>query len=113
MEDFTKKDQVKRPHKTILGHPKHVLHLVLSPIAIAEAFNVMCVWVAVPHQYQISKKKILGHFSIRKNTKPGGGREGGCRGRFGKSPDFLFDLFCETFPKRYNFCYIFEKHTSH
>ena len=66
---FHKKDQVKRPHKTILGHPKHVLHLVPSPIAIAEAFNVMCVWVAVPHQYQISKKKILGHFSIRKNTK--------------------------------------------
>ena len=29
------------PHRTILGHPKHVLHLVLSPNAIAKAFNVM------------------------------------------------------------------------
>ena len=29
------------PHRTILGHSKHVLHLVLSPKAIAKAFNVM------------------------------------------------------------------------
>ena len=29
------------PHRTILGHPKHVLHLVPSPNAIAKAFNVM------------------------------------------------------------------------
>ena len=29
------------PHRTILGHSKHVLHLVLSPKTIAKAFNVM------------------------------------------------------------------------
>ena len=50
MEDFTKKDQVKRPHKTILGHPKHVLHLVPSPNAIAQAFNVImqCIGPSAP-----------------------------------------------------------------
>ena len=79
---------------TILGHPKHVLHLVLSPIAIAEAINVMCVWVAVPHQYQISKKKILGHFSIRKNTKPGEGGRGGVEGGLANHQTFylIFSL---------------------
>ena len=37
------------PHRTILGHPKHVLHLVLSPNAIAKAFNVMqCIGLSAP-----------------------------------------------------------------
>ena len=36
----------------------------------------------------------MGHFFIRKNTKTWGGG----RGRFGKTPDFLPDFFCETFP---------------
>ena len=29
------------PHRTILGHPKHVLHLVPSPNAIAKAVSVL------------------------------------------------------------------------
>ena len=36
-----KKKFFQGPHRTILGHPKHVLHLVPSPNAIAKAFNVM------------------------------------------------------------------------
>ena len=36
-----------------------------------------------------SKKKIMGHFFIRKKRNRGG--EG--RGRFGKTPDFYVDLF--------------------
>ena len=32
---------ISRKNRTILGHPK-LLHLVLSPNAIAKAFNVMC-----------------------------------------------------------------------
>ena len=36
-----KKRFFQGPHSTILGHPKHVLHLVLSHNAIAKAFNVM------------------------------------------------------------------------
>ena len=52
-----------------------------------------------------SKKKIMGQFFIRKNTKPGGG---GGRGRFGKSPDFSAFFFCQTFPKPLlsNYCYV-------
>ena len=34
-------------------------------------------------------KKIMGQFFIR-------------RGRFGESPDFFVDFFCETFPKLNN-----------
>ena len=36
-----KKKIFQGPPRTILGHSKHVLHLVLSPKAIAKAFNVM------------------------------------------------------------------------
>ena len=32
------------PHRTILGNPKHVLHLVPSPNASAKAFNVMLIY---------------------------------------------------------------------
>ena len=44
-----KKRFFQGPHRTILGHPKHVLHLVLSPNAIAKAFNVMqCIGPSAP-----------------------------------------------------------------
>ena len=36
-----KKKVFQGPHRTIIGHPKHVLHLVPSPNAIAKAFNLM------------------------------------------------------------------------
>ena len=36
-----KKTFLQGPHRTILRHPKHGLHLVLSYNAIAKAFNVM------------------------------------------------------------------------
>ena len=43
------KKVLKGPHRTILGHPQHVLHLVLSPNAIAKAFNVMqCIGLSAP-----------------------------------------------------------------
>ena len=43
------KKVLKGPHRTILGHPQHVLHLVLSPNAIAKAFNVMlCIGLIAP-----------------------------------------------------------------
>ena len=46
---FLKKRFFQGPHRTILGHPKHVLHLVLSPNAIAKAFNVMqCIGLSAP-----------------------------------------------------------------
>ena len=38
---FFKKKVFQGPHRTILGHPKHVLHLIPSPNAIAKALNVM------------------------------------------------------------------------
>ena len=43
------KGRFQGAHRTILGHPKHVLHLVLSPNAIAKAFNVMqCIGLSAP-----------------------------------------------------------------
>ena len=46
---FWKKKVLQGPHRTILGHPKHVLHLVLSPNDIAKAFNVMqCIGLSAP-----------------------------------------------------------------
>ena len=38
---FEEKKFLQGPHRTILGHHKHVLHLVPSPNAIAKAFYVM------------------------------------------------------------------------
>ena len=39
---------ISRKNRTILGHPK-LLHLVLSPNAIAKAFNVMqCIGLSAP-----------------------------------------------------------------
>ena len=43
----------------------------------------------------------MGQFFIRKNTKAGAGGGGGGRGSFGKSPDFLRDLFVK--PSLINF----------
>jgi len=46
---FEKKKIFQGPHRSIPGHPKYVLHLVLSPNTIAKAFNVMqCIGLSAP-----------------------------------------------------------------
>ena len=37
-------------------------------------------------------------FTKKSTKKSGDSPNGGSRGRFGKSPDFFVDFFCETFP---------------
>ena len=56
---FWQQQKIHGPHRTILGQPKHVFHLVPSPNVIAKAFNVIkcrtnlhqnfgCIWSPNP-----------------------------------------------------------------